>query len=138
MIIEVGKPYLISNQVKKAVVESEYFSDGNGHLLEVQTTWRYGEYKITPNNDEEVIILREAEENFCVSDFEEWEMLSTFDGISVDYYFHWTIEETEKEKFIENLEEDGYWNYLDENGWEAESMEVWIYDGVNIEEEAAE
>lgn len=138
MIIEVGKPYFITNQVKKAVVESEYFSDGNGRLLEVQTTWRYGEYKITPNNEEEVIILREAEENFCVSDFEEWEMLSTFDGISVDYYFHWTIEETEKEKFIENLEEDGYWNYLEDNGWEAESMEVWIYDGVNIEEEAAE
>ena len=138
MIIEVGKPYLISNQVKKAVVESEFFSDGNNRLLEVQTTWRYGEYKITPNNDEEVNILREAEENFCVSDFEEWEMVSTFDGISVDYYFHWNIEETEKEKFIENLEEDGYWSYLDENGWDAEPMEVWIYDGIDIKEGAAE
>ena len=138
MIIEVGKPYLISNQVKKAVVECEFFSGENNRLLEVQTTWRYGEYKITPNNDEEVNILREAEENFCVSEFEDWELISTFDGISVDYYFHWNIEETEKEKFIENLEEDGYWSYLDENGWDAEPMEVWIYDGINIEEEAAE
>lgn len=138
MIIEVGKPYLISNQVKKAVVECEFFSGENNRLLEVQTTWRYGEYKITPNNDEEVNILREAEENFCVSEFEEWELISTFDGISVDYYFHWNIEETEKEKFIENLEEDGYWSYLDENGWDAEPMEVWIYDGIDIKEGAAE
>lgn len=138
MNIEVGKTYLISNQVKKAVVECEFFSGENNRLLEVQTTWRYGEYKITPNNDEEVNILREAEENFCVSDFEEWEMVSTFDGISVDYYFHWNIEETEKEKFIENLEEDGYWSYLDENGWDAEPMEVWIYDGIDIKEGAAE
>ena len=138
MIIEVGKPYLISNQVKKAVVECEFFSGENNRLLEVQTTWRYGEYKITPNNDEEVNILREAEENFCVSEFEDWELISTFDGISVDYYFHWNIEETEKEKFIENLEEDGYWSYLDENGWDAEPMEVWIYDGIDIKEGAAE
>lgn len=138
MIIEVGKTYLISNQVKKAVVECEFFSGENNRLLEVQTTWRYGEYKITPNNDEEVNILREAEENFCVSEFEEWELISTFDGISVDYYFHWNIEETEKEKFIENLEEDGYWSYLDENGWDAEPMEVWIYDGIDIKEGAAE
>lgn len=138
MNIEVGKTYLISNQVKKAVVECEFFSGENNRLLEVQTTWRYGEYKITPNNDEEVNILREAEENFCVSEFEEWELISTFDGISVDYYFHWNIEETEKEKFIENLEEDGYWSYLDENGWDAEPMEVWIYDGIDIKEGAAE
>ena len=138
MIIEVGKPYLISNQVKKAVVECEFFSGENNRLLEVQTTWRYGEYKITPNNDEEVNILREAEENFCVSEFEDWELISTFDGISVDYYFHWNIEETEKEKFIENLEEDGYWSYLDENGWDAEPMEVWIYDGIDIKEGTAE
>ena len=138
MNIEVGKTYLISNQVKKAVVECEFFSGENNRLLEVQTTWRYGEYKITPNNDEEVNILREAEENFCVSEFEDWELISTFDGISVDYYFHWNIEETEKEKFIENLEEDGYWSYLDENGWDAEPMEVWIYDGIDIKEGAAE
>jgi len=146
MKIEIGKQYKIYNKNKKSVIESEYFKN-NEHpgLVEVQICWRTGEYIVTPQDDDEVeelsrFLPEDNEDTFEVTSFVEWELDSTYDGCSEDLYFHGTrlgvFSEEEQEAFTEKYwdYEEGGFQYLEENGWYSTDMEIFIYNGILIEE----
>lgn len=138
MIIEIGKSYRVEPKFKKSVVECEYFNHPDlPGSVEVATCWRYGEYVIVPADEDEVVMLHEgilSEEEFEVSAFSEWELLSTYDGCSEDIYFHGTeMDSDEEEEFIEKHGELGF-EFLDDAGWQSSGCEVYINNGINVEE----
>lgn len=91
MNIEIGKPYSVSNRWKKTFVESTFFTNAEEEQVERVTLWRMGTFIITPRTQDEVDLLTAAqEENYSLvtilTDFEDFEYDSTFDGVSEDYY----------------------------------------------------
>lgn len=138
MIIEVGKTYIVSNAVKKSLYESEMFKDEYGNGVTVTTMWRGGSYKVTPANPDEVAALMAAcvGEELVVSDFEDWEMETTWDGCSEDYKFYGDQfdNDTAIQEWEELFEEEGYWTVLDDNNFEPFDCDVVIYNGIEIEE----
>ena len=106
MKIEIGKTYSLVPAYKKSLVEVEHWV--NDHVtVYVTILWRGGEYYVTPQNKEEVKLLKQAmKENIelCVSDFEDYELRETFDGCSEEltYEGDWTEEQFETFK-------DEYW-----------------------------
>tara|TARA_X000001036_G_scaffold431529_2_gene465980 strand:+ start:2031 stop:2468 length:438 start_codon:yes stop_codon:yes gene_type:complete len=132
--------FRVEPMYKKSVVESEFFthSEEKG-AIEVTVVWRGGEYFIDIEDDnineltEIDLAMKNPEEAFEVSSFENWELDSTWDGCSEDIYFHGT--ELDEETFEEAYSETG-WEYLvDEQGWQPDDCEVWIQNGVKITEE---
>lgn len=140
MNIEVGKQYRVEPKFKKSVVECEYFdhADKQG-MIELAVCWRYGEYVVTPADEDEVQMLEDAMKNedgdqMEVSAFSEWELISTFDGCSEDFYYHGTLmEEDEQEAFQEKYWEEGF-EFLENEGWNSCDCEVYINNGINVEE----
>lgn len=139
--IEVGKRYAITPKYKKSVEEVEFFTSDDGEkLITVSTVWRGGDYYITPVDEDEAEMLQDYlsednEDEIEITAFGEWELGSTWDGITVEFGFQgkyvWT--EEEESDLTEKLEED-YCTYLEEAGYDSTDCEIYIYNGVNVEE----
>lgn len=140
MIIEIGKCYEISPKWKKSFIETEYFTNGNGKTVAIETCWRSGTVRVTPQNEEEVEILQSAldsaEENECGDefwpyDFEEFEFIDSWDGCSQDSEYlgeGWTDEE--KDKIEEEFEDEFPSSVLEERGYHSSDCDVVIYNGI--------
>ena len=149
MKIEANKRYAITPKFKKSVEEIEFFSnEDDTKIISVCTLWRGGDYYITPVDEDEAEMLQEYFDEYSNDDnrfentsmeitaFAEWELGSTWDGISVEYEFtgKYDWKEDEKEELTETLDENGYWDFCDENGFESTDCEIHIHQGVYIEE----
>lgn len=143
-MIEIGKQYQVSNRWKKSVEEIEHFvNDKIEGRLFISVLWRGGEYLVTPQNEDECEWLQcyiddsECSDTLCVTDFEEYELISTWDGCSEDMDFSNQISEAFDEETLDEWREGYYeehWDWLEENGWHPEDMECYIYNGVIVEE----
>ncbi len=151
-MIEVGKTYLVSNAFKKSIWEVEPFhhEDKSKIGLNTEICWRSGSWLITPQNDEEIELLKEMQINdpsnddfkegfLDLSDFEECELQETFDGVEerIEYHEGWTDEDKEKleEEFEADEEVFGWYDFLTERGYDSYGCENYIYNGVLIEEQ---
>lgn len=135
--IEIGKTYTVEPAVKKSFVEFECFRKGDKYVR-VETGWRYGDLNVTITNEEEQNYLQEVldsdgEEAFDAQEFEDIEMLSTWDGCWQEYHYV-GVEEDEQEILQEGMDEEGFWDYLQENGWETVDLETYIYNGITVTE----
>ena len=136
------KRYKITPQMKKSVVECEYFNHSElPGSIEVAVCWRGGEYYVNIDNEDDQELmdyhLEHLDEMFEVTSFSDWELDHTFDGCSEDLYYHGThLTEEDQEDFTERYwdHEDGGFSYLEENGWHPNDMEIFIHNGVIIEE----
>jgi hypothetical protein len=89
--VEIGKQYSVSNRWKKSFIENTYYvKHHTGATIEREMLWRQGTFLVTPQNQEEVDLLMEAqaedyEGTTYVESFEEFEFDSCWDGICEDY-----------------------------------------------------
>lgn len=139
IIVEIGKCYEINPKRKKSFVEEEIFSNGT-KSVGVETCWRAGTVRVTPQNETEVEWLQDAldsaEENeygdtFEPMEFEEYEFIETWDGCSEDYHYYgegWT--DDEKETLEESMEEEFASSALENAGYHSSDMEVFIHNGI--------
>jgi len=130
-MIEIGKQYRVEPTYKKSVVEREIFeNEDKTKYVCLQELWRWGEYLITPQNEDEVEMLMtgiEEDEGICVTDFEEWELDNTWDGCATDFEFWgkgWESEEA-KEAFEEEYFEK-YYEAFEEHDFMSIDCEVYI------------
>lgn len=136
--IEAGKRYAITPQFKKSIEDIEFFqNEETRQQISVTTLWRGGDYYIIPSDEEEAEMLES-----CIKDgdgieitaFANWELGSTWDGVSVDFEITNTnLSEEEQQNLIEQLEED-YWTWLEENEYDSYDCEIYIHDELNVEE----
>lgn len=135
--IEAGKRYAITPQFKKSVEDIEFFrNEETREQISVTTLWRGGDYYIIPDNEEEVEMLESCIEDgeIEITAFGNWELGSTWDGVSLDFEVCATDKSSEEqENLIEQLEED-YWTWLEENEYDSYDCEIYIYNGIEVEE----
>ena len=137
------KSYKIEPRFKKSVEEIEHWRNPETEqTLAVEVLWRTGEYIIHPQNEEEEQeILRfanmnedeAAEEGFVITAFEEWELISTWDGCYEEVHFHWDLEDDEREELSEQYWEENTQMFYD-MGFDSYDCDITIYNGITIEE----
>jgi len=130
-----NKSYLISPSYKKSLEEIETFKDNNARFVDVMTIWRGGEYIIHPENEEELetLQLHTKEEGLCVTDFTNWELNSTYDGVETTIYMYGAWTEEDKETYLNRFNEEGY-TIFEEDGFEPIEMEINIHSPIDMEE----
>lgn len=143
--VEIGKQYSVSNRWKKSFVENTYYTNVKGDIIERIVLWRQGDVLVTPQTQEEVNLLIEAqdEEYEGVVDFEsfeEFEFGSCWDGISEEYFSKSIVEIQDMfEEFYEDdeLQEKyfGFDDYLEEElKYELDYCEQTIEGSILVEE----
>lgn len=144
MIIEIGKCYEINPKWKKSFIETEYFTNDDGKkTVTIETCWRSGTVRVTPQNEEEVEILQcaldsseeEYGDEFNPYDFEDFEFIDSWDGCSQDSgYFGegWTDEE--KKEIEKEFEDEFHSTVLEQRGYHSSDCDVVIYNGIVAEE----
>ena len=143
MKIEIGKQYNVSPRWKKSFEEIEYFiNDEENGTITVSTLWRGGNVLITPQDEDEVSWLEEAVNSgddyggsLTVTDFQEYEYDSAFDGISTDLDFLGKKEWTEEEKNQIQEDYDEEWTSALEEKYEyhSEDLEIFFYGACDAE-----
>jgi len=138
MDFKIGKTYSVQPLYKKCFVESETFNhrDDPEQKMVVNILWRNGCVNVTLQNQEEVDILEAA--NYAGDDaefepyqFEEFEFVSTWDGVSVDIDFVGNQTDEQKESLEEGYEEDGF-SFLEERGYDSDESNVVMYGELEI------
>lgn len=144
--VEIGKQYSISNRWKKSFIEITYYvKQTTADTIARETLWREGTFLVTPQNQEEVDLLMEAQaEDYegvnYVDSFEEFEFDSCWDGICEDY----TSDDVEDiqdlfDDFYDNekLQEEyfGFDEYIERKlGYDMEYCEQIIEGSILVEE----
>jgi hypothetical protein len=140
MEIEIGKTYSVSPLYKKCFVEAETFinCDDSEQKMIVSTLWRNGTVNVTPQNQDEVDILEAAsyaedDDEFEPYQFEEFEFVSTWDGVSVDIDFVGGHTDEKKQYLDEGYSEDGFF-FLEAEGYDSEESNIVMHGELEIEE----
>jgi len=135
MKFEIGKEYVIGNKYKKSVEEYQYLRKPGCNFV-IETLWRSGEWLVTPQDEDECMILQcsyddEDDIEMC---FQEIEFLYTDDGISEEFKFYGTLEddEEEQERIQEGFYDEGFF-FLEDDGWEELDPEMYIRGGIRAE-----
>ena len=121
--------------MKKSIEEIETFKDDKARFVDVMTIWRGGEYIIHPETEEELQSLKEytKEEGICITDFTNWELNSTYDGVETSIYMYGAWSEEDKETYQNRFNEEGY-TIFEDDGFEPTDMEVYIQCPIEMEE----
>lgn len=146
MKIEVGKTYDVSAMWKKSTFEIEqYKNDETDQMLNTEVMWRSGSFRITIQNEEEATVLEssigEDGEIWDYEDYEEIELLETWDGCSEDFVFYgpnWTDEDKEElEDSYLNQDDDEWFSmyeFLENRGYTPLCCNYQIHNGTIVEE----
>ena len=146
MKIEVGKSYDISPLMKKSTFEIEqYKNPETNQMLNTEIGWRYGCFRITVQNEEEASYIQNAlgedGQIWDYEDYEEIEMLETWDGCWEEFEFYgpnWTEEEQEELREAYENQDDIEWmsmyEFLENRGFGALDINYQIHGGVVVEE----
>jgi hypothetical protein len=141
-MIEVGKPLIITPQVKKSVTEVEMFThpEKERRGLNTETLWRSATFLVIPKDEMECILLGsciEHDEEFCTDNFEEWEMLDCWDGCMEEFVFYYGWSDEDKEAFQKEYEESDMSMYefaAEHKGYVGQECIYYIENGINVEE----
>jgi len=141
--VEIGKTYSITNKWKKSYVEIEEFKDYEGQTgdsIKYETGWRSGTWQITPQDQEEVDQLMDAqaedwEDVLHPNEFQEAEMIESWDGCWDDWDFSGVTSKSDEEleAFEEEVMEEGQGWFFD-NGWDSADMECYFSGPITVEE----
>ena len=130
--------YKVSPKYKKSVEEVEFLRgvEDKNKFASICTLWRSGSYVIHTENEEEEEMLKDLDDAFVfeVTEFENWELIETWDGCSEDVTFIRGFSDEKAEELHEQIEEEGWWDILIEReGMDSEDMEIFIHNGVIVE-----
>jgi hypothetical protein len=136
-MLEVGKQYIIEARFKKRVTEVEFFEKDDNEIL-VDTVWRNAEFRVEMHEDDVEYIQKfidldeESFDEFSLDALTGYfEMESTWDGCSMDLSRgDWT------EELVEQVQEDEepYYVYLEENGWDQTDTQYYVNGPIDIRE----
>lgn len=137
--IQIGTRYMLEPSSKKSILEEEVWVDEQGRRLCISEVWRWGEWYVIPQNEDEVEWLvqatKEEDTDFDPYMFEESEFGSTWDGCSSGLHFidtdDYTWTEEEKERIDNELWEDR-WEWLENNGFDSDGCEYTIHSTINL------
>jgi hypothetical protein len=138
--VEIGKTYKVEPTYKKCVVDVEQWRADNDRFIEIEQVWRWGDWYITPQTKDECRLLEEAQDEekkvyICLTDFEEYELNSTWDSIWTEITEYWGLGWTEdkfkdfEERFLEDYET------LEKEGFEPMDTETYINCSISVVEE---
>lgn len=144
MKIEVGKSYDVSAMWKKSTYEIEmYRNKDTEQSLNTEICWRSGSFRVTIQNEDEAnwlsLSLGDHGAIFDYEDYEEIELLETWDGCSEDFEFYgpnWDDESKEElnEAYTDDDECFSAYEFLDNRGFESIDCNFQIHGGVIVEE----
>lgn len=144
MKIEVGKSYDVSAMWKKSTYEIEmYRNKDTEQSLNTEICWRSGSFRITVQNEDEAnclsLSLGEDGEIFDYEDYEEIELLETWDGCSEDFEFYgpnWDDDSKEElnEAYADDDECFSAYEFLENRGFESLDCNFQVHGGVMVEE----
>lgn len=129
--IEWEKPYTVTARQKKSCIEREVFTKGEQRVM-IETLWRNSTWIITPMSTEEIQAMEDSMydgDDFYPYEFEEFELVDFFDGVSTDFHYHNVTEDTET--IEETFWEDGRMG-LEEADWEEQDGEFFITGGIDV------
>mgnify|MGYP001335419875 CR=1 FL=1 len=137
MKIEIGKTYELNPTYKKSVVENESFYSSEYGTIVVTVLWRWGTWYVTPQDKEEVKLLKQAmKENIEleVTSFGDFEMREVFDSCYEELEYHGDVwSEEEFEAFKEEYWEDCS-GTLEKYGFDPQDCETYIHCEITLEE----
>jgi hypothetical protein len=141
MEIEIGKTYKVSNKYKKSYVEiEELYNRDTEDTITYETGWRSGTWEITPQDSDEVEMLKEAMEDdyddtLYPGSFNESEMIESWDGCWDDWDFSGVKSKSDEEleEFQELVQEEGV-SYLLDNGYDTIDTECYFSGPITVEE----
>jgi hypothetical protein len=137
MKIEIGKEYMISPKYKKSFVQNEVYENNNGDKVIIESVFRNGQYIVKVNSKAEKKLLEEymneVESDMGPDEFEENEFVSCHDECWRDIYIHSSNVEQDENEIIDSVKEEGY-EWLEENGYEAITMEHYLGLPLEVEE----
>ena len=145
--VAVGGSYDISAYWKKSLVEIEMFKHENGKRLNTEILWRNGTFRIKVENEDEA-----KELSTCIGDdgamwdyedYENIELLDTFDGCAEDFIFYgsgdneWSDDDKEKleEDYEEQLDNSDWmsrYEFLEDLGYESQGCNWQIQGGISV------
>jgi|GEM_PF-2147325 len=119
----------VSPEFKKSVVEvQELYKEGVGTIRN-ELTWRWGEFEIETEDDNPPDISEGVDIFDCGYDFGEW---STDDGCGEDFDLD-DIDDEEREKIEEFLEENSWLDLDGHDGWSFSESYMYIRSPLVIE-----
>jgi hypothetical protein len=136
MKIEIGKTYELNPAYKKSVVEVEHWHSHEHGDVDVTILWRWGTWYVTPQDKEEVKLLKQAlkkDIQLHVNSFSDYEMRECFDGCSEDLEYDGDWTEEQFEAFKEEYYEDR-WGTMDKYGFDQHDSDCYIHCEITLTE----
>jgi hypothetical protein len=135
--------WIVSPKYKKSVEEHElWYNPETDQQIRIISLYRGAEFRVETTDDNPPQGL---ENNSSVNMYdyisenvvEPPEMLSMWDGCSLEWEADDNIEQDEVDELAEKADEDGlsYSEYLEENGWRSMECEAWLMDELEIVKE---
>ena len=144
MKIEVGKSYDIHALWKKSTFEIEmYRNKDTDQSLNTEICWRSGSFRVTIQNQEEAETLQQSigedGEIWDYEDYEEIELLETWDGCGEDFEFYgpnWDEESQDelRESYADDDECFSMYEFLENRGFDSLGCNFQVHGGVAVEE----
>lgn len=138
--------WVVRTYFKKSIEEHEHFTK-DGQEIVRKTGWRSGswtvvtsdenppefEFDFVPGGDGRKDSI---DMNNCFgNNIEEVEMIETWDGCWEDIDWPEDMDEEEQEALLERIEEDGFYDVIeDQEGWMQSDTEMWIWGPIAIED----
>jgi len=142
--MEFPQTYLIQPKYKKSIEEVEEWVQSKEPYLTFRTEifWRSGSYLVHVQDQEELDLLTRLHENdltLMLEDFQDFELLDTWDGVSEDYYvmdvkgnYLDTEEDAVAVELLEAYQEE-WSDALYERDFDSEGCQTNIYNGFTME-----
>ena len=145
--VAVGGSYDISAYWKKSLIEIEMFKHENGKRPNTEVLWRNGTFRIKVENEDEAkelsTCIGEDGAMWDYEDYENIELLDTFDGCAQDFIFYgsgdneWSDEDKEKleEDYEEQLDNSDWmsrYEFLEDSGYESQGCNWQIQGGISV------
>lgn len=136
------KTWTVQTYFKKSVEEIEYWSKDDMEILH-RVGWRTGSWSVTTSDDQppqfefdyvpggngakDSINMNDC----CYNNIEEVELLENWDGCWEDYEWDDKIDDDERERLEQKIEEEGIFS-LEEEDWMLNEVDSWIWGAIEI------
>ena len=136
----------VSPYYKKSCEEHEHFTKDGMEIVR-KTGWRWGSWSVTTSDDNppefefyKVPGGNDAKDSINMNDcydnnIKEVEFLETFDGCWEDIDWPEEIDDEERERLEELINEEGFYVLEDQEGWMLDDTDCWIWGPISIEDE---
>ena len=135
--------WTVKTYYRKNIEEHEYFTKDNMEIVK-KTGWRSGSWNVTTSDDNppefefDYVPGGDGSKdsvdmyNCPGSNIEEVELVETWDGWYEDIEWPEDMDDEEKDRLQELIDEDGAYALEDEEGWSQTETQMWIWGPIEI------